>query len=157
MSGIYTVVITACAAALICSIASNFISNSGTKKILTLVLGAFAVCSMLAPIGSAVKNFDPEIEKYQTYDELTATSDEAVRAKLIGETRSQLEQTLNSILEQNGITPNKTEVILSESGEKSIIISQVSIYINQDNMQNTDLITELTMQSFGIVPNIITE
>lgn len=157
MSGIYSVIITACAAALICSIVSNFISDSGTKKILNLVLGAFAVCSMLAPIGSAIADFDPKLEKYQTYDELTATSDEAIQDRLLSETCSQLEQTLASIFEQNGIIPNKTEVILAESADNSIIISQVSIYINQDTVQNTDLITELTMQNFGIVPNIITE
>ena len=63
---------------------------------------------------------------------------------------------LTAILNQNGIYPQKTEIILSVQNDNSIIISQARIYIDKGCTQ-TGLISQLTLQSFGIEPNIITE
>ena len=54
MSGLSTVVITACAACVICSLLSVFVTDGGLKRILSLVMGAFLVCSMLFPVSKAL-------------------------------------------------------------------------------------------------------
>ena len=157
MSGLNTVVLSACAAALIGSLASSFITEGGTKKIFTLVMGAFMVCAMIVPTVNAVKNIHPSLEAYPSYSDLTATADEAYQEKLIAQTRLNLEQTLTALLNQNGIEPQSVSVILSEAEERSIMIASVSIYIDESDFGLSDFISDLTVQHFGITPSIITE
>lgn len=157
MNGLNTVVLSACAAALIGSLASSFITEGGTKKIFTLVMGAFMVCAMLVPAVNAVKHFQPSLNAYPDYNELTATADEAYQENLIAQTRSNLEQTLTALLNQNGIEPRSVSIILSETDERSIMIASVSIYIDESDTGLSDFISGLTVQHFGITPSIITE
>ncbi len=157
MNGLNTVVLSACAAALIGSLASSFITEGGTKKIFTLVMGAFMVCAMLVPAVNAVKHIQPSLESYPSHSELTATADEAYQENLIAQTRSNLEQTLTALLNQNGIEPRSVSIILSETDERSIMIASVSIYIDESDTGLSDFISGLTVQHFGITPSIITE
>lgn len=157
MNGLNTVVLSACAAALIGSLASSFITEGGTKKIFTLVMGAFMVCAMLVPAVNAVKHLQPSLESYPSHSELTATADEAYQENLIAQTRSNLEQTLTALLNQNGIEPRSVSIILSETDERSIMIASVSIYIDESDTGLSDFISGLTVQHFGITPSIITE
>ena len=155
MSGLSAAVITACAAALIGSVVSGFVTDGGLKKILGLVLGAFAVCAMIVPVSRVVSEFSVSLDGHQSYEELSATADEAYRKQLVGSTKKNLEDTLTAILSQNGIYPEKVEVILAFADESSIIISQVSIYISNSDISDTARICQLTEQSFQITPRII--
>ena len=157
MNGIATVALTVCCASLICALVSNFVSDQSIKRVLNLVLGAFVICSLIFPVRAAVNSIKGE------YDEITAGANEAAtfdeaayNAQIVSRTRKNLEQTLTALLNQNGIYPNKTEIILSVKDDNSIIISQARIYIDEGCSQ-TDIISDLTLQNFGITPNIITE
>ena len=144
MNGLSAAVVTACAASLIGAVVSGFVTDGGIKKILGLVLGAFTICAMIVPVSRAA-----------SYGELTATADEACQKQLVNTTRQNLEVTLTAILNQNGIYPEKVEVILAFADENSIIISQVSIYISNSDISQTAKISQLTEQSFQIKPDII--
>ena len=157
MSGLSTVVVTACAACIICSLLSSFLTDSGLKRVLSLVMGAFLVCSMLFPVAKAIAGFRPETDGYPSYDALTATADEAVTAQVVKQTQDNLENTLKALLVQNGVTPHSCEVILAESENSGIIISQISIYIDQSDSRRTDEISALVRQHFGMSPRVITE
>ena len=157
MNGIGAVALTVCCASLICTLVSNFVTDASIKRVLNLVLGAFVICSLIIPVRAAVKGFDSDYVEIISGAEAAATVDEAAyNRQIISVTRENLENTLNAILNQNGIYPDKTEVILSVKSGNSIIISQVRIYIDEGCTQQ-ELINELTLQSFGIAPNIITE
>ena len=149
MNGLSAAVVTACAASLIGAVVSGFVTDGGIKKILGLVLGAFTICAMIVPVSRAAS------ENHQSYGELTATADEACQKQLVNTTRQNLEVTLTAILNQNGIYPEKVEVILAFADENSIIISQVSIYISNSDISQTAKISQLTEQSFQIKPDII--
>ncbi len=156
MSGIGTVALTVCCASLICSLLSNFVNDSSLKRVLNLVLGAFVVCSLILPVKTAVSDFRQDVDSEIEYSQGYATPDEAYNQRIVAQTRENLENTLEAILNQNGIYPNKTEIILSVNSDNSIIISRICIYIDESSLQ-TDLINELILQGFGIMPNIITE
>lgn len=157
MSGLSTVVITACAACIICSLLSGFVTDGGLKRILSLVTGAFLVCSLLFPVSKALAEFRPETENYPSFEELTATSDEAFGAQVVKQTKKNLESTLEALLAQNGVTPRSCEILLAESENSGIIISQISIYIDQSDSLRTSDITALVRQHFGLSPRVITE
>ena len=157
MNGIAAVALTVCCASLICALVSNFVSDQSIKRVLNLVLGAFVICSMIFPVRAAEKSIKSGYDERTAESEEAATFDEAAyNAQIVAQTRKNLEQTLTALLNQNGIYPQKTEIILALKDDNSIIISQARIYIDEGCTQ-TDLISQLTLQNFGIEPNIITE
>ena len=146
-----------CASALICTLVSNFVTDGSTKKIISLVLGAFIICSMIVPIKNAVNGFSEEIAETQISDSAVSTDDEAYSREILKQTRKNLESSLKDLLWQNGVEINSCEIILALTDDNSIIISSVRIYISKEYTQYTDLISEITFQNFSVQPNIITE
>ena len=146
-----------CASALICTLVSNFVTDGSTKKIVSLVLGAFIICSMIVPINNAVSGFNEEIAETQISDSAVSTDDEAYSREVLRQTKVNLESALRDLLLQNGVEINSCEIILALTDDNSIIISSVSIYISKEYTQYSDLISEITFQNFSVQPNIITE
>ena len=146
-----------CASALICTLVSNFVTDGSTKKIISLVLGAFIIGSMIVPIKNAVNGFSEEIAETDISDYSVSTDDEAYSREILKQTRSNLESALKDLLLQNGVEINSCEIILAVTDDNSIIISSVSIYISKEYTQYSDLISEITFQNFSVQPNIITE
>ena len=146
-----------CASALICTLVSNFVTDGSTKKIVSLVLGAFIICSMIVPIKNAVSGFNEKIAETDISDPAVSTDDEAYSREVLRQTKVNLESALRDLLLQNGVEINSCEIILALTDDNSIIISSVSIYISKEYTQYTDLISEITFQNFSVQPNIITE
>lgn len=146
-----------CASALICTLVSNFVTDGSTKKIVSLVLGAFIICSMIVPIKNAVNGFSKEIAETDISDSAVSTDDEAYSREILKQTRSNLESALRDLLLQNGVEINSCEIILALTDDNSIIISSVRIYISKEYTQYSDLISEITFQNFSVQPSIITE
>lgn len=157
MNEILTVTSAICASALICTLVSNFVTDGSTKKIISLVLGAFIICSMIVPIKNAVNGFSEEIAETNISDSAVSTDDEAYSREILKQTRSNLESTLRDLLLQNGVEINSCEIILAQTDDNSIIISSVRIYISKEYTQYSDLISEITFQNFSVQPNVITE
>lgn len=157
MNEILTVTSAICASALICTLVSNFVTDGSTKKIISLVLGAFIICSMIVPIKNAVNGFSEEIAETNISDSAVSTDDEAYSREILKQTRKNLELALKDLLLQNGVEINSCEIILAVTDDNSIIISSVRIYISKEYTQYSDLISEITFQNFSVQPNVITE
>lgn len=157
MNEILAVTSAICASALICTLVSNFVTDGSTKKIISLVLGAFIICSMIVPIKNTVSGFCEEIAETDISDSAVSTDDEAYSREILKQTRINLESALKDLLLQNGVEINSCEIILALTDDNSIIISSVCIYISKEYTQYTDLISEITFQNFSVQPNIITE
>lgn len=157
MNEILTVTSAICASALICTLVSNFVTDGSTKKIISLVLGAFIICSMIVPIKNAVNGFSEEIAETNISDSAVSTDDEAYSREILKQTRKNLESALKDLLLQNGVEINSCEIILAQTDDNSIIISSVSIYISKEYTQYSYLISEITFQNFSVQPNVITE
>ena len=157
MNEILAVTSAICASALICTLVSNFVTDGSTKKIVSLVLGAFIICSMIVPIKNAVNGFSEEIAETYISDSAVSTDDEAYSREILKQTRSNLESALRELILQNGVEINSCEIILALTDDNSIIISSVRIYISKEYTQYSDLISEITFQNFSVQPNIITE
>ena len=157
MNEILAVTSAICASALICTLVSNFVTDGSTKKIISLVLGAFIICSMIVPIKNAVNGFSEVIAETDISDLAVSTDDEAYSREILKQTRKNLESALKDLLLQNGVEINSCEIILAVTDDNSIIISSVSIYISKEYTQYSNLISEVTFQNFSVQPNIITE
>lgn len=157
MKSLFSVVIVICAASLICTLISTFITDGSTKKIVNLVLGAFIVCSLISPVMSAFSSVDVNLSEYETSDSIISSNDEAYSNEVLKHTQTNLENSAKDILLQNGISINSCKIILANEDENRIIISSVSIYINKENSGHSQRIQEIIKDNFGINPNVVTE
>lgn len=157
MKNLFSVVIVICAASLICTLISTFITDGSTKKIVNLVLGAFIVCSLISPVMSAFSSVDVNLSEYETSDSIISSNDEAYSNEVLKQTQTNLENSAKDILLQNGISINSCKIIFANEDENRIIISSVSIYINKENSGHSQRIQEIIKDNFGINPNVVTE
>lgn len=157
MKSLFSVVIVICAASLICTLISTFITDGSTKKIVNLVLGAFIVCSLISPVMSAFSSVDVNLSEYETSGSIISSNDEAYSNEVLKQTQTNLENSAKDILLQNGISINSCKIILANEDENRIIISSVSIYINKENSGHSQRIQEIIKDNFGINPNVVTE
>ena len=157
MSEILAVTSAICASALICTLVSGFVTDGSTKKIISLVMGAFIICSMIGPVKNALSGFQTQLDDMKLSQPAVSTDDEAYSKEIVNQTRKNLESSLRDILLQNSVEINNCEIFLSVTEENSIIISSVNIYISKEYIQFTDLISEITFQNFSVQPSIITE
>ena len=157
MSGLFTVVVVMCASALICSLVQTFVTDGSTKKIISLVLGAFIICCMVVPVKNAVSSFNTDIEEKQNSVKEISTDDEAYSNAVIKQTEINLETALKNLLLQNNITIKSCDIILSRVENNGIIIASISIYIDKEFVRYTNLVSSIVYDNFGITPNIMTE
>ncbi len=157
MNQLFSVVLAVCASSLICTLFSTFVTDGSTKKLLSLVLGAFIICCMTVPVKNAFESAQLNMSEYTAPEEITSTDDEAYSKAVLAHTKSNLEQALCDLLLQNGIAVNRCEIILSQTDKNSIIISSVNIYINNDYLNYTNTISDITYDNFGVRPSITTE
>ena len=157
MNSIYTLTAVICSSAIICTILANFVSDSGTKKIVNFVLGAFIVYSLIVPIKNTVSDISASIVKTKPLDNITSTSDQAYSNEVITLAEENLKQTLKDMLKQNGIEINRSKIILALTDENSIIISYIGIYISKEYTLYTEKINDIVIDNFTVVPNIMTE
>lgn len=157
MKGLFSVVIVICAASLICTLVSTFITDGSTKKIVNLVLGAFIICSLISPVMSAFSSVNVNLSEYETSDNIISSNDEAYSNEVLKQTQINLENSAKDILLQNGIRINSCKIILANEDENRIIISSVSIYISKENSGSSQRIQEIIKDNFGINPNVVTE
>lgn len=157
MKGLFSVVVVVCAASLICTLVSTFITDGSTKKIVNLVLGAFIICSLFSPVMSAFSSVDVNLSGYDTSERIISSNDEACGNEVLKQTKTNLENSAKDILLQNGIEINSCEIILANEDENRIFISSISIYISKENAGHSQSIQEIIKDNFGINPSVVTE
>lgn len=157
MKDIISVVMVICASALVCTIVTNFVSDGSMKKIINLILGAFMLCTMIAPLVNAIKTTKTQIDNGKSVQSIVSTSDEAYSKAVLNQTKENLEMTLKSLLNQNKIKIKDCNIVLSEEENKNIIISKISIYIDKSAYIYIDKIKSVTNENFSIIPEVLAE
>lgn len=157
MNGLYTVAATVCGCCVIVAVLSHFVTDGGTKKLLSLVMGAFILCSMLLPVARAVGGISEEISGISPDSGDGATADEALNRQILAQTKQNLETALADILAQNGYRIDDAEVPLALADGNRVIISFIRITIGEGEAANREEISEITERHFSVKPQIITE
>ena len=156
MSGVYTAAATVCASCVVISLLSRFVTDGGTKKLLTLVLGAFAVVALIFPLRGTVSEIVTQIETAQAPEQDESVA-ESCRAAVLAQTKANLEQALTDILAQNGIAVKSAEVVLAIADESRVVISSVTLTVSEETARRRDDIDRLTEEHFAVRPQIVTQ
>ncbi len=157
MSGLYTVAATVCACCIITALLSHFVTDGGTKKILSLVMGAFILCCMLAPVARAIGGIKADLNGVLSSQEDTATPDEVYNRQVLAQTKENLETALGDILSQNGYEISGAEITLALADGNRVIISSITVTIGEEQAENSEEIAEITEKHFTVRPRVITE
>ena len=128
----------------------NLISNTAAMLcICTVVL----VITMIMP----VKSLFTENNKININMPNETKISEEYNEKVLSTTKTNLEKSVKSILEQNNININNAVVTLKTDQNNGIIIELISIYITNDNQLTSSKITNLIKENFSVTPQIILE
>ena len=157
MSGLYTVAATVCACCIITALLSRFVTDGGTKKILSLVIGAFILCCMLAPAARAIGGIKADLYSAQTAEDEISTADEAYNRQILAQTKENLETALGDILSQNGYEISGAEITLALADGNRVIISSITVTIGEEQAENREEIADITEKNFTVRPRVITE
>lgn len=157
MNVIWSVCGAVCVVAIAGAIISTLMPDGNTKKIMTLVLGAFMVCSMIVPVKSAITGFSANVTGFQSEAQVTASADEIYTETLISQTEKSLEQTLAGLLNSENIKFNRIRFYLKQDSNLGIIIDRVCIYIDKKDNTHVFRMKEITEEHFKTTPFVIAE
>ncbi len=156
MSGLATVAATVCACCIIVALLSHFMTDGGTKRLLSLIMGAFILCSMLLPVGKALGGISADWQALSS-EARSATDDEALAREVLAQTKQNLESTLCDILSQNGIPVTRADITLAVAGENRVVIAAIKLTVGSAYEDEEERIKQITRENFTVEPQIIWE
>lgn len=142
-----------CVCLVICALVKLVAPSGSTSKILSLVIALFALCCLISPVVSIVKEIDfPSLESetnnYQKqYDEIYNT-------QVLQTTGDYITDYSYVLLRQADITPLNIKTVIGVSENKGIYVREMNIYINKTDMDKADKVRSIIETSVGIVPEI---
>ncbi len=157
MSAVISVCACVCITAIGGSIISIIIPDGNMKKIISLVLGVFFLCSLIVPVRNAVNGFSADLSQSADVDEITATADEVYTQSILDETSAVLSKTLEGYLKSENIPFIRTKFYLCRDDNLGIIINKICIYIKKTDNTYVFRIKEITEENFGQTPFVIAE
>lgn len=157
MSGLYTVAATVCGCCIVVALLSRFVSDGGTQKLLSMVIGAFIVCAMLVPAVRAVKGVALNGRSLTVPANEAATADEAVNHEVLLLTKQNLETALCDILSQNGYPIQRAEVVLALADDTRVVIATITLTVDTAYRDGEKRIADITERHFTVRPHIVWE
>lgn len=150
---VYICAASGCCCLVVCALIRIIAPSGNTTKILSLVIGLFALCCLISPVAELFRNIDfVELSKEQNIcnENFSALCDEQVLSK----TGDYINSYADIILKQADININNIQTVLGVDKNKGIYIKQMNIYINKTARDKADKIENLISNSLGIVPKI---
>lgn len=155
MSGLCAVAATVCGCCIIVSLLAPFLSDGGTHKLLSLVMGAFLLCCLLVPAGKALGGLTAEVPAAATA--APATADEALRREVLAQTKTNVETAVGDVLSQHGVAVKRTAVALAIKDENRVVIASLTLWLDRSYANRQAAIEALAQQHCAVTPRIIWE
>ena len=155
MSALNTSAVTACVCCIACSVLSMLFPLSVTKKTVSLVMGAFMICSMLIPLIGVISSFKADYEDSDEIVEYDVNYEAQFEKEVLTQTAENLVIVTNDLLSSEGIAPEDIKISIGKSDNNSIYISSIYIYITEQDREKTDYIKNLISRNMSKEPVVI--
>ncbi len=151
MSLISNTALILCTCTIACVIIRMIIPEGRTRKTINLIITAFLIIVMIAPI----KNLFTKSETFplSTPDEAEITSE--YNDKVIALTKENIRNSLIALLKQNDIVAENVYVDIKTDKTSGIFINYIYIYLSESNINNSAKAIKITEENFNITPEII--
>ncbi len=150
---VYICATSLCCCLVVCALVKMITPSGNTTKILSLVIGVFALCCLVSPVVTLVSEFD--INALKTEQSINNTEySQLCDEQVLKTTGDYINSYVDVLLKQANITTDNITTVLGVDENKGIYIRQMNIYINKADMDKADEIENIISNSVGIVPKI---
>lgn len=126
-----------------------------TKKTVSLVMGAFMICSMLIPLIGAISTFTLDYEQSEGVMHYDNDYEAEFEKEVLTETAENLVIVTNDILSAEGISPQDIKISIGKSDNNSIYISSIYIYITEQDKERVEHIKNIIIRNMSKEPVVI--
>lgn len=155
MSALKSAGIIICVCCVACSIFSLIAPTGRMKKMVSLILGMFLICSMIIPIkglfDSLKIGFNIDDSKYS----IENMSDSEYNELVLKQTADNLVGAANNLLISENIYAQNIRVGLKISEDNSIYISSIYIYITNEYQDRQEEISKIITNNMSKEPELI--
>lgn len=155
MNALNASAVTACVCCIACSVLSMLFPLSVTKKTVSLVMGAFMICSMLIPLIGVISSFSADYEDSDEIVEYDVDYEAQFEKEVLTQTAENLVIVTNDLLSSEKIKPEDIKISIGKSDNNSIYISSIYIYITEQDREKTDYIKNLISRNMSKEPVVI--
>ena len=157
MNGITGSAVALCAGCILCSVIGMLMPNGKSKKVFSLVLGLFLICSVILPIKNAVRDFNNLLQSSTENSAIMQSADDKLKDSIIRQTADNLVLALNELYNSEGLTPKNITVAVTKESDDGIKVDEICIYITKEDEVNKNKYVKLTYDNTKIKPKIIVE
>lgn len=156
MDGIKEAAVCICVCCILCGGLKMLVPSTSFEKLIRLAVGAFLVCSLVSPIGEAVKELKtPKIS-------VTAVEEnERLEEAVITFTSRMLEQMVSgqieSALQSENIEAKDIKIYMDILQDGSISISQAEVALSPKDYEKRDSLLQTVYSRTGVNVKFITE
>lgn len=126
-----------------------------TKKTVSLVMGAFMICSMLIPLIGAISTFTLDYKQSEGVMHYDNDYEAEFEKEVLTETAENLVIVTNDILSAEGISPQDIKISIGKSDNNSIYISSIYIYITEQDKERVEHIKNIIIRNMSKEPVVI--
>ena len=126
-----------------------------TKKTVSLVMGAFMICSMLIPLIGVISTFTMDYKQGEGVMHYDNDYEAEFEKEVLTETAENLVIVTNDILSAEGISPQDIKISIGKSDNNSIYISSIYIYITEQDKERVEHIKNIIIRNMSKEPVVI--
>ena len=143
-----------CCALVVCSLVRLIAPSGNTSKIMSFVMSIFALCCLVSPIVSGIKDFDINEVKMSETQLSDKMFSELCDEQVLSTTGEYINSYTTNILMESDITPNKITTVMGINKNRGIYIREMNIYINKKYHNKIGEIKEIVSSFAGIQPEV---
>lgn len=155
MSGIATAVTVLVSSAFVAALIKIIAPTGKTEKIIKLVISLFILICIAVAFKTMFDSVKVSIEKYKNSERYDKSIQQAVDTEVLKVTGDYIAEYLNKLVSSEGVDAELIEVCLDTDENSVIKISDVNIYIEQDDLDYKNQITEIVEEYLDITPRVI--
>lgn len=142
-----------CCCLVVCSLVRLVAPAGNTTKILSLVIGVFALCCLVSPFATLVNEVEFDSFQYE-YEETQTELSLKYNEEILKTTGDYINSYVKVLLTSAEIMPEDIRTTLGVSNENGIYIKEMNIYINKNSSYKSETIEDLIETSVGIKPKV---
>lgn len=131
---------TICIVSVVCTVIEILFPKGKMEKIFKVVLGVFLLCSLLIPLKNVLKNINFNAKKHENFIKDSSKLKSTIDDQAQNAAQKNLKGTIQKILEQKSIKPEKINVIMDTNQESCISIRKIEVFLSRGDENKKDIV-----------------
>ena len=146
-------ILTICVVTIAVTLIEMLITSDKMNKIINLLLGAFFIISVIAPLKNL--KFEYPKERYKLENSISESFSETVKSQSTDLCKNNIKNLIDDLLKKKGISAQKIKVFMDTTEDNCISISKAQIFIDKGFENRGEEIKNLVEKNFEIKTDIV--